>query len=154
MRITLASEEGPCLGLHVSLSGTHAVQPYWLPIATTMLYISHLKPRPLWTMSLSFTAGVPVYQAWYQCLLCHFMPLSGKASHDTGLMVRPTVLPGAMSILLRGTSVIRVRMSLKMRLPLSTSPYQRMQKLHNPGDNIVFVLFFSKKAVNYKSQRM
>lgn len=123
MRITLASEEGPCLGLHVSLSGTHAVQLYWLPIATTMLYISHLKPRPLWTMSLSFTAGVPVYQAWYQCLLCHFMPLSGKALQDTGLMVRPTVLPGAMSILLRGTSVIRVRMSLKMRLPLSTSPY-------------------------------
>lgn len=57
MRSTLASGKGPCLGLHISLSGTHAVQPYWLPVATTVLYISYLKPRPLWTIICHLQLG-------------------------------------------------------------------------------------------------
>lgn len=85
---------------------------------------------------------------WYQYCLAHFMLLIRKAPRDNRLVVHPAAILGGTA------TTLRVEMPLKMRHPLSVPTYWSTQTLYNVRDDIAFVLFSSKKAVNYKQWRI
>lgn len=150
MRSTLASGKGPCLGLHISLSGTHAVQPYWLPIATTILYIVFEAQASLDNESVIYSRGT--------CVLGMVLlpPVSFRAGIWKGLARHRADgsshhASWSHEHHAETHGYYQSQNATKNEASLVNTT---MQKLHNPGDNIALVLFFSKKAVNYKCQRM